>query len=135
MQEANALIASPGLHPREAAVDQAHGCEPVESRIDPAIQGDIRRALIGGSGVSITAKHLADRSPCLTAQSRIMMAAVHILGDEIAHNAADEDVGRKMLVSTNSGVVHERCQTLDHDFHRQPRVLVCDYPRYRPCRR
>src|SRR5882762_1396447 len=96
MQEANALIASPGLHPREAAVDQAHGCEAVECRIDPTIQGDIRRALIGGSGVSITAKHLADRSPRLTAQSRIVMTAVNVLRNEITDNAANKDVRRKM---------------------------------------
>src|SRR5260370_40478197 len=102
MQEANALIASPGLHPRKAAVDQANRCEPVESRIDPAIQGDIRRALIGGGKVSITAKDLADRPPRLTAQSRIVVAAVNILGNEIADNAANENVRWKMLAPTNS---------------------------------
>src|SRR5713226_9405729 len=35
LQEANALIPSPGLHPCESTVDQAHGCEPVKRRIDP----------------------------------------------------------------------------------------------------
>src|SRR6266853_622235 len=63
------------------------------------------------------------------------MAVVYILGDEIAHDAADEDVRWKMLVPTNSRVVHEGCQTVSHDFHQRPRVLMGDYSRYRPCRR
>src|SRR6266851_8673194 len=75
LQEANTLIARPRLHPFECAIDQTHGGQPVKGGIDPAIERDVWRSLIRGSECSIATKDLADRSPSLTAQSRIMMAA------------------------------------------------------------
>src|SRR6266571_411691 len=42
LQEASALIARPRLRPCKSAIDQAHGCESVKRRVDPAIERNIR---------------------------------------------------------------------------------------------
>src|SRR5207247_8343383 len=76
LQETNALIASPGLHPFECAIDQTHSCQAVESWIDPAIQGDIGRPLIRRRGVSVAAEEFADRPPLAASELSIVMTAV-----------------------------------------------------------
>ncbi|HYL98955.1 MAG TPA: hypothetical protein VEZ90_08365 [Blastocatellia bacterium] len=77
---------------RESAVNHAHPYQAIESWVDPAIEGDIRRALIRGRMRSIAAKDLADGSPSLSAQFLIVAPAVDILRYEIADDAADHDV-------------------------------------------
>src|ERR1700694_5970294 len=46
LQEANALIARPGLHPCESAIDQTHGCQAVKRGINQAGSRQGRRALV-----------------------------------------------------------------------------------------
>src|SRR5579859_304465 len=126
-QKANALVSRPGFHPSESAVDQAHGREAIKRRINPAIERNIGGTLIFGRVRTIATKDLADRSPRIAAQFRVVMPAVDILRDEIAENAADENIGRKMLAGSNSRVIHERSQTVRRDFHEWIRVLMRDH--------
>ena len=45
-------------------------------------------------------------APRIAAQFRIMMMAVNLLGDKAAHNAADKDVRRKVLLGADARVGH-----------------------------
>src|SRR6266850_2515427 len=93
VDESSALCASPRAHAHKPAIDDTERSEALECRIDPGIQGDIGRTLIRGRRGSITSKDLADRSPFTTAQVRIMMATVNVLGDKVSDHASHEHVG------------------------------------------
>src|SRR6267378_8632082 len=76
IEKACALASRPGPHSREATVDQSHRIQTIESRIDPAIERNVRGTLIPGSGCSVAAKDLADRAPFAAAEFPIVMAVV-----------------------------------------------------------
>ena len=81
---------------------------------------------------AIAAKDLADGAPFSAAEFPIVMPAVNILRDEIAHDAADEDVGGKMLAATNTRVVHERGEAVNRNFHERVGIFVRDDAGDRP---
>src|SRR3989442_7292581 len=134
LQEPNALIACPRLHPFESAINQTHGCQAVESWIQPASEREIRRALIGQGGVAFAAKDLADRSPLPAAEFRIVMPAVNVLRHEVADHGAHEHVGRKMLMSAHTRKTDQGRQAIRHCFCEWAGVFVRDDSCYRPCR-
>src|SRR6266446_8940160 len=133
LQEANALIARPRLHPFESAINQTHGCQAVKSRIDPAIQGDIGRALVRWRVRSIAPKDLADRSPFPAAEFRIVMPAVNVLRNEITHHAANDHVRRKVSMSLHAGDANQRGQAISHYLGEWTGIFVGDDSCNGPC--
>src|ERR1700694_4275005 len=133
LQEANALIARPGLHPCESAIDQTYGRQAVKRRIDPAVQWHIRRALIRGGGTSLAAKELSDRSPFPAAEMGIVMTAVNVLRDKVADHGTNDHVRRKMLVRSHARKTNHGSQTIREYFWEQSWILVCDKYGNGPC--
>src|SRR5713101_2939141 len=115
-------------------MDISKGSEAIDRRIDPAIQWNIWRPLIGRGPISVPSEEFSDRSPFPAAEVRIAMPAVNILRDKVSNHAANEHVRRKMLVSFHARDTDQRRQAVGHNLSERSRVFMCDHPRHRPCR-
>ena len=132
IQKSHTLVSSPRLHACKPAVDQAHGREPVQGRINPAIERNVGRTLIRWRMRSV-AKELADRPPSFATKLGIVAPAVNVLRDEVAEYAADEHVRRKMLARFHARDAYQRSQAVRHDLGERAGILVGDYACHRPC--
>src|SRR6266481_1356799 len=102
LQKTYAFQACPRSHPKNAAVHISQRCETVKCGIDPTVQGDVRGTLIPSRVTVISSEEGADRLPRCATQFWIVMSTVDVLCNEVAHDAADQDVGGKVLAGANS---------------------------------
>src|SRR6266849_6614073 len=97
VQKTHAFQACPRAHPKYAAVHISQRRETVKRGIDPTVQRDVRGTLIPSRVTPVSSKEGADRLPGRAAQFWIVVSTVDALCNEVAHDAADEDVGGKVL--------------------------------------
>src|SRR5882724_7636848 len=120
---------------QKSDIDEAKSDQAVKDGIHPTIDWHEYGSGIGRRGIPVTTKELAHRGPGGTGEFRIVVAAIDVLRDEVAEEAADEDVRGKMLASTYSRETYGRSGAVSQNLAQWPGILVRDDSRDGPGRR
>ncbi len=118
------FLTSPRTHTNDGGTNVAFGDEAIDGWINPAIKRNVRGAMIGGVKVAVVFEDGAEGAPIITAKLRIMVATINILGDEIAENASDENVGGEVLLAVDARVVDGCSEAIDDNFGEDTGIFV-----------
>lgn len=122
--EARAFQARPGFHSQDGVVEEAEGRKPVEQRINPAIQRDVRRAHSAGGAVGGNLRRVGKVFSASSAKFAVMVSTVGLPSGKPADAGAHERVGREVTITFHPGDGNRRSGAVRKNLCEQARILV-----------